>query len=138
MTVTLASPDWRFVNGRPSPQPVDRPGQAPNQARATGSARSGEVHVHAQPGLVVVERDRPAVRRDDPASYREAQPGAGAGTARIHSMEPLEHLVPLLGRDARAAVRHVQEDAVRARLAAGLDGLALGRELDRVVEEDHE
>src|SRR5690242_3716217 len=69
--------------------------------------------------LRVLDTDRPAVRLDQRAHNRQSQAAAaGRGVARaIHAIEAVEDALPVLRRDAGAAIgdAHAHEVALDAR-----------------------
>src|SRR5439155_8697297 len=63
----------------------------------------GNLDPEARPGRQGVEADPPAVRLDDAARDRQAEPGAGDALRwRAAAVEWLEDLFAVLRRDARA------------------------------------
>src|SRR5690606_8465012 len=95
--------------------------------------RDAEGHRRPLPHLAL-HLHAPAVRLDDAARDGEAEAGAGAaGAARLP--ERVEEARALLLGDARPGVRDAEDDVAAVARRAHGDAAALGRELDRVVDQ---
>src|SRR5919112_282994 len=96
---------------------------------ASGRDREAEP---ASPVQRALDGDVSAVRLDDAAHDREAEPGAaplgGAGALP----EAVEHVRQVLGRDPRAGVLDGEADAGRVAVGGERDAAAAGRELEGV------
>src|SRR5882672_2787879 len=104
---------------------------------SSGSPRGQNDPKEAAPGFLALELDAAAVRRDRPARDGQTEPGAGfTGAAGFRAVEALEDPLAVRGRDSGPRVLHFDRGLSRRRaLRANLNRAAVGRVLDRVVEE---
>ncbi len=101
-------------------------------ARRFGREDAGHGGAAADRGI---DRHRPAVQLDERAHQREAQAGAAVARAERVGLEPVEHLVADVGRDARALVGDHEHDRVLQPLRRQRHGAARRREADGVGEQ---
>src|SRR6202035_5516785 len=76
-----------------------------------------------------------SVQLDKGAHQRQPEAGAAMPRAVRMTLEPVEHLVLDVGRNARPGIGHGENDAVFGAFRAQADGGALGRKSDGVGEE---
>src|SRR6516225_10559887 len=74
-----------------------------------------------------VERDRPAMQLDKRAHQRETQAGAAVVGAERMGLEPIEHLVLYVGRNAGTAIRDREDERILETLGGERNGLTGGR-----------
>ena len=74
-----------------------------------------------------IERHRSAVQLDEGAHQRQAEARAAMARAERMGLEPVEHLVLHVGRDAGSVVGHREHDGVLEPLGGQRNGLAGGR-----------
>src|SRR5262249_28087184 len=88
-------------------------------------------------GLVGLDVDLATVELGDPSRNRETEARAarGRGSRGVGAVEPFEHALGLLGRDARTFVEHLDARATGDRSGAHDDGAARGRVPHRVLDE---
>src|SRR5215468_3038011 len=73
------------------------------------------------------ERHRAAVQLDERAHQGQAEARTAVARAERVSLEPIEHLVLYIGRDAGSAIGHREYDGVPAPLSGKRNDLAAGR-----------
>src|SRR5262252_5941450 len=73
------------------------------------------------------ERHRTAVQLHERAHQGEAEARAAVARAERMGLEPIEHLVLYIGRDARPAIGHREYDGIPAPLSGKGNDLAAGR-----------
>src|SRR5450756_23990 len=76
-----------------------------------------------------------SVKLDKGADQRQAEAGAAMPRAVGMALEPVEHLVLDVGRNARTGIGHRENDAVFGPLRAKADGGVLRRKSDGVGQE---
>src|SRR6266852_4263088 len=75
-----------------------------------------------------------AVQFDKGAHQRQAEASAAMPRSMGAALEPVEHLVLDVGRNARTGIGHREGDALLSSACADDDGRVLRREADRVRE----
>src|SRR6516165_5169269 len=81
------------------------------------------------------ERHRPAMQLDERAHQRKTQAGAAVAGAERMGLEPIEHLILYIGRNAGTAIRNREDERIFETLGRKRNGLTGGRKAYRIGEQ---